>query len=81
MERAAQALVVADQMPLLYLDANVLLPEYLSAIFLELADNGLVRVYWGIQVLAEVRRTSSARNSARTPNRPTGCLPTQPEPS
>lgn len=39
------------QAPLLYLDANVLLPAYLRAIFLDLADAGLVRVHWGEQVL------------------------------
>lgn len=44
------------QVPLLYLDANVLLPAYLRAIFLDMADAGLVRVHWGEQVLIEVRR-------------------------
>lgn len=44
------------QVPLLYLDANVLLPAYLRAVFLDLADAGLVRVHWGAQVLVEVRR-------------------------
>jgi hypothetical protein len=42
--------------PLLYLDANVLLPAYLRAVILDLADAELVRVHWGEQVLAEVRR-------------------------
>ena len=49
-------LVEAGRAALLYLDANILLPEYLRTIFLDLADAGLVRVYWGEQVLAEVRR-------------------------
>jgi hypothetical protein len=47
---------VPHQVPLLYLDANVLLPVYLRAVFLDLADAGLVRVHWGAQVLVEVRR-------------------------
>ena len=49
-------LVAAGQVPLLYLDANVLLPAYLRAVILDLADAELVRVHWGEQVLAEVRR-------------------------
>ena len=49
-------LIEAGRAPLLYLDANVLLPEYLRAIFLDLAYAGLVRVHWGEQVLDEVRR-------------------------
>ncbi|MCC6716804.1 MAG: PIN domain-containing protein [Acetobacteraceae bacterium] len=53
---ATRPLVEPDRVPLLYLDANVLLPEYLRAIFLDLADAGLVRVHWGEEVLAEVRR-------------------------
>ena len=57
-ERAKEPspLVSPGQVPLLYLDANVLLPEYLRAVILDLADAELVRVYWGEQVLAEVRR-------------------------
>jgi hypothetical protein len=50
------SLVVPGQVPLLYLDANVLVPAYLRAIILDLADAELVRVHWGKQVLAEVRR-------------------------
>jgi hypothetical protein len=42
--------------PLLYLDANILLPEYLRTVFLDLADAAMVRVHWSEQVLAEVRR-------------------------
>lgn len=53
---AATLLVDAGSVPLLYLDANILLPEYLRAVFLDLADAGLVRVHWGEKVLAEVRR-------------------------
>ena len=49
-------MVSPDHVPLLYLDANVLLPEYLRAVFLDLADAGLVRVHWSPKVLAEVRR-------------------------
>ena len=53
---ASAPLLVAGQIPRLYLDANVLLPQYLRAILLDIADAGLVRVHWGKQVLAEVRR-------------------------
>lgn len=53
---APEPLVEAGRVPLLYLDANILLPEYLRAVFLDLADAGLVRVPWGEQVLREVRR-------------------------
>jgi hypothetical protein len=49
-------LVTPGQVPLLYLDANVLLPGYLRAVFLDLADAELVRVHWGEHVLAEVQR-------------------------
>ena len=49
-------LIEAGRAPLLYLDANVLLPEYLRTIFLDLADAGLVHVHWGEEVLDEVRR-------------------------
>ena len=40
---AAAPFVVVGQVPRLYLDANILLPEYLRSIFLDLADEGLVR--------------------------------------
>jgi hypothetical protein len=52
----ATALVLPDQVPLVYLDANILLPQYLRSVFLDLADAGLIRVHWGKQVLEEVRR-------------------------
>ncbi len=53
---AAAPIVAVGKVPRLYLDANILLPEYLRAVFLDLADEGLVTVHWGKQVLAEVRR-------------------------
>jgi hypothetical protein len=53
---APPPLVQAGSAPVLFLDANVLLPEYLRSIFLDLADAGLVRAHWSEQVLAEVRR-------------------------
>jgi len=52
----AAALVRPGQNPLVYLDANVLLPQYLRSVFLDLADAGLIRVHWGAKVLEEVRR-------------------------
>lgn len=51
-----QPLVQAGEVPLLFLDANILLPEYLRSVFLDLADADLVRVHWSEPVLAEVRR-------------------------
>jgi hypothetical protein len=56
---ASAPVVRAGHMPLLFLDANVLLPTYLRAVFLDLADAALVRVHWSRQVLAEVRRNLS----------------------
>ena len=52
----APALVRPGQIPLAYLDANVLLPQYLRSVFLDLADAGLIQVHWGSKVLDEVRR-------------------------
>ena len=54
-------------MPLLYLDANVLLPEYLRAVTLDLADAELVRVHWGEQILAEVQRNLLKPKLGMTP--------------
>jgi hypothetical protein len=50
------ALVRPGRVPRVYLDANVLLPQYLRSVFLELADARLIRVHWGCKVLDEVRR-------------------------
>jgi predicted nucleic acid-binding protein len=61
-------LVTAGQVPLLYLDANVLLPAYLRAVILDLADAELVRVHWGEQVLAEVRRNLLKPKFGMTPS-------------
>jgi hypothetical protein len=60
-------LVSPGQVPLLYLDANVLLPEYLRAVILDLADAELVRVHWGEQVLAEVQRNLLKPKFGMTP--------------
>ena len=69
MTRPAQAapLVVPGQVPRLYLDANILLPQYLRAVFLDLADEQLVRVHWGMQVLAEVKRNLLGPKFGKTP--------------
>jgi len=42
--------------PLVVLDANILIPEYLRAVFLDLGDAGLLRPYWSAEILKEVRR-------------------------
>ena len=39
-----------------FLDANVLNPQNLRAVFLELADAREIRVHWTREVLDEVRR-------------------------
>jgi len=39
-----------------FLDANVLIPQNLRAVFLELADAKEIRVHWSDEVLVEVRR-------------------------
>jgi predicted nucleic acid-binding protein len=52
---------------LVYLDANILLPEYLRSVFLDLADAGIIRVYWSQTVLAEVRRNLLKPKFGRTP--------------
>ena len=64
---APAELVPPNGVPLVYLDANILLPEYLRSVFLDLADAGLVRVYWGQQVLQEVRRNLLKPSFGRTP--------------
>lgn len=51
-----RSMIDAGRAPLLFLDANVLLPQYLRAVLLDLADEGIVRVHWSEEVLAEVRR-------------------------
>lgn len=60
-------MVVAGQVPLLYLDANVLLPAYLRSVFLDLAEAALVRVHWGPQILEEVRRNLRKPQFGQTP--------------
>lgn len=60
-------LVLAGHVPLVYLDANILLPEYLRSVFLDLADAGLIRVHWGEQILVEVRRNLLKPRFGKTP--------------
>lgn len=42
--------------PLVFIDANVLLPEYLRTVMLDLADAGLLVPHWSLEVMIEVRR-------------------------
>ncbi|NDZ14461.1 hypothetical protein C7T35_35255 [Variovorax sp. WS11] len=58
--RQRAALVAPGRVPLVYLDANVLIPEYLRSVFLDLSHAGLIQAHWGKQVLVEVRRILSA---------------------
>jgi len=46
----------AGTTPLVLLDANILMPEYLRAVFLDLGDADLFRPYWSAEILKEVRR-------------------------
>ncbi|MBR8657261.1 PIN domain-containing protein [Achromobacter sp. Marseille-Q0513] len=39
-----------------FLDANILLPQYLRSTFLDLADAGLIQAHWSPLVLKEVQR-------------------------
>jgi len=51
-KRVAPALVQSGE----FLDANILLPQYLRAVFLDLAAAGVIRVHWTSEILVEVRR-------------------------
>ena len=42
--------------PFVFLDANILLPQYLRVVMLDLADAGLLIPHWSLEVLGEVRR-------------------------
>jgi predicted nucleic acid-binding protein len=59
--------VVAGPVPLVFLDANVLLPQYLRSVFLELAYAEMLVVHWGQQVLEEVRRNLLRPRFGKTP--------------
>ena len=53
---AATPLVVPGVRPVVFLDANILIPEYLRSIFLELSEAGLLQTNWSEGVLDETRR-------------------------
>ena len=65
-DEAAHGAGRAGAGPLVYLDANILLSQYLRSVFLDLADAGLLRAHWGRQVLEEVRRNLLEPSIART---------------
>lgn len=52
----------AGAAPVVFLDANILLPQYLRSVFLDLAEVGLVQAHWSQDVLDDVRR-----NAVRAP--------------
>lgn len=55
--REAQGpVVVAGVVPILFLDTNVLIPQYLRLVFLELAEARLIQVHWTEDILIEMRR-------------------------
>lgn len=68
---ALSPLVVPGTPPLLFLDANILLPQYLRSVFLDLAEAELVHAHWSEDVLVEVRRNlvSKRRAFGLTPER------------
>lgn len=53
---AATPLVAPGVPPVVFLDANILIPEYLRSIFLELSEAGLLQANWSEGVLTETRR-------------------------
>ncbi|ALV05573.1 PIN domain-containing protein [Roseateles depolymerans] len=48
--------VLQQGVPSVFLDANILIPEYLRSVFLDLAYAGLLEPHWSKGVLAETRR-------------------------
>ncbi|WP_377160774.1 PIN domain-containing protein [Roseateles sp. UC29_93] len=52
---ALEALVESDSLAV-FLDANVLIPQYLRAVFLDLAEADIFQPFWSQQVIAEVKR-------------------------
>lgn len=53
---AAAPLVTRGVPPVVFLDANIPIPEYLRSIFLELSETGLLQANWSAGVLVETRR-------------------------
>jgi hypothetical protein len=53
---AAMSLMAPGGPPVVFLDANIIIPEYLRSIFLELNEAGLLQANWSEGVLAETRR-------------------------
>ena len=51
-----RAVVTRGQVPVVFLDANILIPQYLRLVFLELAEAGVVQIHWSDDVLIETRR-------------------------
>jgi hypothetical protein len=49
-------LVVPGVVPVVFLDANILIPQSLRLVFLELAEAGLIQTHWSEEVLIETRR-------------------------
>lgn len=52
---AATPLVAPGVPPVVFLDANILIPEYLRSIFLELSEAGILQANWSEGVLTETR--------------------------
>lgn len=53
---AAMPVVTPGVPPVVFLDANILIPEYLRSTFLELSEAGLLQANWSEGVLVETRR-------------------------
>jgi len=59
-----------------FLDANVLLPQYLRTVLLDLAHAGLLVAHWSPEVLAEVRRNLVSAKFKVTPAKADALLAT-----
>lgn len=54
--KAPGPVVTQGRVPVVFLDANILIPQYLRMVFLELAEAGIVQIHWSEDVLTETRR-------------------------
>ena len=45
-QKAPPYVLMPNEQPVVFLDANVLLPTHLRAVFLDYAHAGLLRVHW-----------------------------------
>jgi PIN domain len=70
----ARARFVRTTAPTVLLDTNVLLPEYLRTVFLDLADAGLLAPHWSQDILSEFRRNLVSDKFGVDPGKADGLL-------